>query len=90
VINPVITAEQPIIVLGPAELSVEALTRDPNTWIIFPLFRETCLIGNCEKIATDTEAFQPSGVKWLHGQFLRAGAGFIYSPARVDTSPSEA
>lgn len=87
--NPVITADQPVIVLGPAELSEEALTRDPNTWIIFPLCREACLIGNCEKIATDTQAFQPSGVKWLRGQFFRAGEGFIYSPARVDTSPSE-
>jgi len=87
--NPVITADQPIIVLGPAGLSEEALTRDPNTWIIFPLCREACLIGNCEKIDTDTEAFKPSGVKWLRGQFFRADEGFIYSPARVGTSPSE-
>jgi hypothetical protein len=88
--NPVITADQPIIVLGPAGLSEEALTRDPSTWVIFPLCRKACLIGNCEKIDTDTEAFQPSGVKWLRGQFFRAETGFIYSPSRVDTSPSEA
>lgn len=88
-INPIVTSDQPIIVLGTGGLTEEALTRDPNTWVIFPLCREACLIGNCEKIDTDTEAFRPSGVEWLRGQFFRADEGFIYSPVRVDTSPSE-
>lgn len=85
--NPVITADQPVIVLGPAGLSEEALTRDPNTSIIFPLCREACLIGNCEKSDADTEPFKASSAKWLRGQFFRADTGFIYSPARVDSSP---
>ncbi len=87
--NPVITADQPVIVLGPAGLSQEVLTRDSNTWIIFPLCREACLIGNCEKIDADTEPFRASSAKWLRGQFFRADTGFIYSPARVDSSPSQ-
>ena len=87
--NPVITADQPVIVLGSAGLSEEALTRDPNTWIIFPLCREACLIGNCERMETETEPFQPSGLQWLRGQFFRADEGFIYSPAIIDSTPSQ-
>jgi hypothetical protein len=87
--NPVITADQPVIVLGSAGLSEETLTRDPDTWIIFPLCREACLIGNCERMETDTEPFEPSGLQWLRGQFFRADAGFIYSPAHVDSTPSQ-
>ena len=56
VTNPVVTADQPVIVLGPVGL--EALACNPDTWIIFPLCREACLIGNCEKSGADTEPFK--------------------------------
>jgi hypothetical protein len=84
--HPVITADAPVIVLGSTPetplLQEEALL-DPDSWVIFLLCREACLIGNSLKIETETEPFQPSRLAWLQGWYFKAGSGLVYSPCRV-------
>jgi hypothetical protein len=87
--HPVITADEPVIALGSApEAPVlrEDVLMHPDTWLVFPVCREACLIGNIGnsfKIEPETAPFQPSGLAWLQGRYFNADSGFVYSPSRI-------
>lgn len=87
--HPVITADQPVIVIGSAPetpvLQEDGLL-DPNSWVVFPVCREACLIGNIAnsfKLEPETEYFQPSGLAWLQQWYFKEDSRFVYSPSRV-------
>jgi hypothetical protein len=81
--HPVITADQPVIVLGSAPALDEGVLRDPGTWVVFPVCREACLIGNALEINADIERFQPSALTWLQRHYFKGNSGFVYSPSRI-------
>jgi len=87
--HPVITADEPVIALGSASeapVLKEDVLLHPDTWVVFPVCREACLIGNIGnsfKIEPETEPFQPSGLVWLQRQYFKHAYGFIYSPSRI-------
>jgi len=87
--RPVITADAPVIALG-SVLESPALKDDvllhPDTWVVFPVCREACLIGNIGtlfKIEPETGPFQPSGLARLQQHYFKDDYGFVYSPSPI-------
>ena len=87
--HPVITADEPVITYGSApEAPVlrEDVLLHSDTWTIFPVCREACLIGNIGnsfKSEPETGVFHPSELAWLQGHYFKTDSGFVYSPSRI-------
>jgi hypothetical protein len=87
--HPVITADEPVISYGSApEAPVlrEDVLLHSDTWTVFPVCREACLIGNIGnsfKSEPETGMFHPSELAWIRGHYFRTDSGFVYSPSRI-------
>jgi hypothetical protein len=81
--DPVVTADNPIVVDGSAPTLQEAL-RQPETLIFFPMCWQACLVGSPGKFEKETDAFDPGDLGRLHALYLKSARRFVFSPARVD------
>jgi hypothetical protein len=80
--NPVITAEDPVIVEGRAP-TLERAFQDPETLIFFPVCWQACLIGSLTEFDTKTDAFLQSDLGTLQVRYLSSACRFVYSPTRL-------
>lgn len=80
--NPVITADNPLILSGKTPKIEDAL-HDPKNLFFFPLCWQACLIGSRAKFDVETECFHPSDLRTLQLQYLCADCRFAYSPVRL-------
>lgn len=81
--DPVITADNPVVVEGRAATLQEALG-DPKTLVFFPICWQACLIGNPAKFDKETDPFHPCDLRRLRALYLISARRFVFSPARLD------
>ncbi len=81
-IDPVITADHPVVVDGRSPTLKEALP-DPNALVFFPVCWQACLIGSMAKFDKETDAFHPSDLRSLRGICLKLANRFVFSPSQV-------
>jgi hypothetical protein len=81
--DPVITADNPVVVDGRVPTLEEAL-RDPETLVFFPISWQACLIGSTAKFDKETDAFDPSDLRRLRALYLKSARRFVFSPARLN------
>jgi hypothetical protein len=80
--NPVITADDAVIVQGRAP-SLDTSLQDRETLIFFPVCWQACLIGSPAKFDTETDAFLESDLRMLQRLYLKSDCRFAYSPVRL-------
>ncbi len=81
--DPVITADNPIVVDGRAP-TLQGALRDPETLVFFPISWQACLIGSPARFDKETDAFHPSDLRRLRALYLKSARRFVFSPARLD------
>jgi hypothetical protein len=80
---PVITGDNAVALVGFGHSSGEEAMADQDTFFIFPICWQACLIGSRREIE-ETDAFQPTALSDLHPLYLNeAGCRFAYSPHRL-------
>lgn len=83
--DPVITADDAILVEGKAP-TLEAALTEANTLIFFPVCRHACLIGSVAKFDLETGTFLSSDLQLLRSRYLKGDCRFVYSPKRITSS----
>jgi hypothetical protein len=81
--DPVITADNPVVIEGRAPTMEEAL-RDAETLVLFAISWQACLIGSPARFDKETDAFHPADLRRLRALYLKSALRFVFSPVRLD------
>jgi hypothetical protein len=81
--DPVITAEQPLAIIGPA-LDVETAMKDPETLIYFPVCWQACLFGSLRRFEVETDRFHLNDLQRVRRAYIENGRKFLVSPQKLD------
>lgn len=80
--NPLITADEAIRFEGPAPSREQAIFH-PDSWFLFPLCWQACLIGNRGRLYPTRQEFAPENIREQQRKFLGSLCRFAYSPVRL-------
>ena len=80
--HPLITADEAIRFEGPALTRDEAIFH-PDSWFLFPICWQACLIGNRGRLWPKREEMAPENVREQQQKFLGSLCRFSYSPIRL-------
>lgn len=81
--DPVITADQPLVMLGKSTDAVTAL-KDPETLIYFPICWRAFLFGSVRRFDVETERFYPDTLQSVRRAYIDNGRKFLVSPQKLD------
>jgi hypothetical protein len=81
--DPVITAEQPLVMLGRSADAATAL-KDPETLIYFPICWRAFLFGSIRRFDVETERFCPDTLQSVRRAYIDNGRKFLVSPQKLD------
>jgi hypothetical protein len=82
--NPLITADGAVRFEGPPMPREKAIFHR-DSWFLFPLCWQACLIGNRGHLYPKREEFAPENVREKQGKFLNSLCRFAYSPVVLQT-----
>ncbi|MBI1750007.1 MAG: DUF4238 domain-containing protein [Acidobacteria bacterium] len=80
--DPVITADNPVVVDGIAPTFQQAL-QDAHTRVSFPICWQACLVGRKAKFDKQSDAFLPGELDRLRSIYLQEASRFVFSPSRI-------
>ena len=82
-LDPVITAEQPLVCIGKSNDLATAL-KDPETLIYFPICWQAFLFGSIQRFDVETERFHSETLQRVRRAYIENGRKFLVSPQQLD------
>ncbi len=81
-VDPVITAEQPLVSIGSSSDAATAL-KDPETLIYFPICWQAFLFGSVRRFDVETQRFRPDTLQRVRRAYIENGRRFLVSPQKL-------
>jgi hypothetical protein len=82
---PFVISEIPFVCLGRTSELTEALIKDPETLLFFPLCWQACLIGSRQFFDKETDRFGNEDMRRVQKMYRESASLFVLSPTKLDS-----